>query len=97
MDGASGIRAPRTLGIPVRVPSNTLQLKLRVDVPLSPLRHLNLIPGCVWSLAAARLSVWVSKAYSRTYTASPKGGSTRLVSYPTGTRKGEIGADRQAC
>lgn len=60
-------------------------------------RHLNLIPGCVWSLAAARLSVWVSKAYSRTYTASPKGGSTRLVSYPTGTRKGEIGADRQAC
>lgn len=36
MDGASGIRAPRTLGIPVRVPSNTLQLKLRVDVPLSP-------------------------------------------------------------
>lgn len=96
MDGASGIRAPRTLGIPVRVPSNTLQLKLRVDVPLSP-RHLNLIPGCVWSLAAARLSVWVSKAYSRTYTASPKGGSTRLVSYPTGTRKGEIGDDRQAC
>lgn len=34
-------------------PRTLLQLKLRVEyVPSLPPRHLNLIPGCVWSLAA---------------------------------------------